>query len=131
MLHNSVMPVKSFEPDVFNAECPAQQALDLVASKWTMLVLLALLSGEKRNGVLKRKIGGITQKMLTQTLRRMEREGLVLRHVHSDRPPVVGYSLTELGESLIGPIRALTCWAQDHSAEVEAAKGRHGDTQDE
>ncbi len=116
------MPTKSYEPDVFNAECPAHKALGLVADKWSLLVLLALLGGIKRHGVLKQKLVGITQKMLTQTLRRLERDGLVRRTEYAVVPPKVEYSLTPLGESLGGPIQALSAWAKEHSLEIEKAR---------
>ena len=120
------MSIKSYEPDVFNAECPAQKALNLVADKWTLLVLLALMGGSKRHGALKRKLAGITQKMLTQTLRRLEREGLVQRTEYPVTPPKVEYSLTPLGESLGGPIQALSAWAKEHSLELEGRRTTDG-----
>ena len=116
------MTAKSYEPDVFNAECPAHKALRLVTDKWSLLVLLALLGGTKRHGVLKRKLAGITQKMLTQTLRRLERDGLVRRMEYAVVPPKVEYSLTPLGESLSGPIQALSAWAGEHFRELEEAR---------
>lgn len=115
------MAVKSFAPDVFNAECPARKTLSLIADKWSILIILALLSGGKRHGELRRKIQGITQKMLTQTLRRLEADGLVSRTAHPTRPPQVEYALTPLGETLIGPVRALTAWAQEHSGDHQGA----------
>lgn len=115
---------KEIEPDVFNAECPAQRALDLIADKWTLLVLLALLGGPKRHGVLRRKIGGITQKMLTQTLRRLERDGLLRRTVYPTKSPQVEYCLTPLGESLRGPILALSGWAEMHAWNIEEERMR-------
>lgn len=118
------MAVKSLEPDVFNSECPARKALDLVADKWSLLVLLALLGGTKRHSTLQRKIKGVTQKMLTQTLRRLERDGLVERTVYATVPPKVEYALTSLGETLSEPIRALSAWAETHSLELEAARLR-------
>jgi len=113
------MEEKSFAPDVFNAECPARKTLNLVADKWTMLIILALLRGSRRHGELRRKVEGISQKMLTQTLRRLEADGLISRTVEPSRPPQVTYSLTTLGESLLEPVQALTKWAQEHSDEVE------------
>jgi DNA-binding HxlR family transcriptional regulator len=113
---------RGIEPDVFNAECPAQRALDLLADKWTLLVLLALLGGPKRHGLLRRKIGGVTQKMLTQTLRRLEADGLVQRAALSIKPPQVEYSLTPLGVSLRGPILALSTWAEAHAWDIEEAR---------
>lgn len=119
------MGTKSYEPDVFNADCPAQKALDLVADKWTLLVLLALLGGVKRHSTLRRKLKGVTQKMLTQTLRRLEQDGLVARTVYPEVPPKVEYALTPLGETLSEPIRALSAWAEKHSNALEAARAQH------
>lgn len=87
---------------------------------------MALLGGAKRHGALKRKLTGITQKMLTQTLRRLERDGLVRRTEHPVVPPQVEYSLTPLGESLSGPIQALSEWAKEHSLEIEEARAGDG-----
>ena len=122
MRYSSVMG-RAIEPDVFNSQCPAQQALDLVADKWTLLVLLALLGGAKRHGALRRKIG-VTQKMLTQTLRRLEHDGLVRRAESPARPLKVEYSLTPLGMTLREPILALSAWAETHSWELEEARKR-------
>jgi DNA-binding HxlR family transcriptional regulator len=87
--------------DVYNERCPTRILLDRVADKWTVLVVGALEEKTKRFGQLRREIGGVSQKMLTQTLRQLERDGVVCRRVYASVPPKVEYSLTELGLSLV------------------------------
>src|SRR4029079_19127894 len=87
-------------PDVFNANCDSREVLDLIADRWSMLVIYALSNQVRRHGDLKRRIGGISQKMLTQTLRLLERDGLVRRSVYDVVPPHVEYALTTLGTAL-------------------------------
>jgi DNA-binding HxlR family transcriptional regulator len=96
--------------------------LDLIADKWTTLVIYLLSQGTKRYGELQREIGGISQKMLTQTLRKLEEDGLVKRVVYPEVPPRTEYSLTELGITLKEPLGALCLWAVNHIAEVEKAR---------
>ena len=112
------MEEKSFEPDIFNADCPAQRALDTIADKWTVLVILALLHGTKRHSTLLRKISGISQKMLTQTLRKLERKGLVTRTAYPSARPIVEYSLTPLAATLSEPLCMLSAWAEKYSTEL-------------
>jgi DNA-binding HxlR family transcriptional regulator len=100
------------------------QVLDLIADKWTALVIMALLQGTKRYSELHRDIGGISQKMLTQTLRSLETSGLIDRKVYPVVPPMVEYSLTPLGETLVQPLTALCAWASEHLPEVNAAKAK-------
>ena len=107
------------------ADCPSRQALGLIADKWTMLVIKALADGIGRYGALGREIEGISQKMLTQTLCALERDGLVSRTVHPVVPPMVDYALTPLGETLIVPLAAISAWAEEHMDEVQAARRRH------
>ena len=111
-------------PDVLNQECESRQALDRLADKWTCLVVYALLDGPRRHGELKRTIDGISQKMLTQTLRSMEVDGLVDRTVIAVVPPHVVYSLTPLGETLSGPLVAICRWAMEHLPEMQEARLR-------
>jgi DNA-binding HxlR family transcriptional regulator len=89
--------------------------LDLIADKWSILVLSALREGVHRNGALLRRIGGISQKALTRTLRDLERSGLVDRADFHEVPPRVSYSLTPLGESLFPLLGALCTWALEHA----------------
>ncbi|WP_412542286.1 helix-turn-helix domain-containing protein [Longispora sp. K20-0274] len=106
------------EPDVFNPTCGSREVLDLIADKWSALVLYALLGGTVRPAELQRRIGGVSQKMLTQTLRALEHRGLVHREQFPVVPPHVEYSLTPLGASLSPILRALCEWAQDHLADT-------------
>ncbi|WP_335983033.1 winged helix-turn-helix transcriptional regulator [Streptomyces sp. CA2R106] len=104
--------------DPFLADCPARMAVELIADKWTVVVLAGLSKGPVRHGELVDLIGGISRKMLTQTLRRLAAHGLVRRHAYAEVPPRVEYELTPLGATLIGPIHALTEWARDNGEAV-------------
>lgn len=90
--------------DPYIATCPTRQVLDCVANKWAILVLGLLVTGSQRFGELQRQIDGVSQKMLTQTLRSLERDGIVARKAHGGVPPKVEYSLTPLGVSLTGTL---------------------------
>jgi DNA-binding HxlR family transcriptional regulator len=94
----------------FNPQCPSQEILALIGSKWSMLLMCALREGPTRSGELARRAGGISQKMLTQTLRELERHGLVHRHDYQEVPPRVEYSLTRLGTSLSDLIQQIEGW---------------------
>jgi DNA-binding HxlR family transcriptional regulator len=111
--------------DVYHASCPTRQALDRVADKWTALVVGLLAERPHRFGQLRRRIGGISQKMLTQTLRSLERDGLVARRVEPTVPVTVEYSLTPLGRTLVAPLAAIRDWAERHIEEVLAARAGH------
>ena len=115
----------SAEISVCNAECPSRQVLDLIADKWTAIIIYRLAQGTKRYSQLQREISGISQKMLTQTLRGLERDGIVKRKVYAVVPPMVEYSLTSLGETLIEPLCKLCKWAETHIPEVEAARNHY------
>jgi DNA-binding HxlR family transcriptional regulator len=108
--------------DVFDSLCPSRQVLDRIADRWTALVIRALSQGTMRYGELQRRIGGVSQKMLTQTLRSLERDGLVVRKIHPVVPPMVEYSLTPLGHTLIKPLEAICAWAESHLPELLAAR---------
>jgi DNA-binding HxlR family transcriptional regulator len=110
------------KPDVFNANCDSRQVLDLIADRWSMLVIYALNSQVSRHGALKRRIGGISQKMLTQTLRSLERDGLVRRSVYDVVPPRVEYALTPLGQTLLEPLGAICRWAENYLPQVKSAR---------
>jgi DNA-binding HxlR family transcriptional regulator len=99
--------------------------LDLIADKWTTLIFGLLESGPRRFSALQRGIGGISQKMLTQTLRNLERDGLVQRTVYPEVPPHVEYRLTPLGETLCAPIAALQRWAETHIDDVSQAQNAY------
>jgi DNA-binding HxlR family transcriptional regulator len=113
------------KPNVFSANCGSQQVLELIADKWSALVIYALAQGTKRYSELQREIGGVSQKMLTQTLRSLERDGLVERTVYPVVPPKVEYSLTPLGRTLIEPLRSICKWAETHLRQLLAARARH------
>ncbi|NUT94449.1 MAG: helix-turn-helix transcriptional regulator [Saccharothrix sp.] len=104
--------------DVFLADCPARTTLDLVADTWSVVVVVGLGAGPRRYGELLERIGGISKKMLTQTLRRLEDNGLVERRRLATAPPGVEYRLTSLGQSLLGPVSVLARWAEDHAGEL-------------
>ncbi|MEV0173134.1 helix-turn-helix domain-containing protein [Streptomyces sp. NPDC050803] len=110
--------------DAYSAKCPTRQVLDHIAGKWTILVVDALLEGTLRYTDLSRRIEGVSQKMLTQTLRGLEADGFVTRTVHPTIPPKVEYDLTELGRSLAEPITALRQWTETHINEIEQARAR-------
>lgn len=106
-------------------ECQkVSQILARVGEKWSMLVVLLLRDGPRRFNDIKRNTGGISQQMLTRTLRALERDGLVTRTIFPTSPPQVEYRLTELGRSLSEPVLAFGRWVQEHLAEVEAARQR-------
>jgi DNA-binding HxlR family transcriptional regulator len=98
--------------------------LDRIADKWTALVIQILAGGTMRYAALQREIGGISQKMLTQTLRSLERDGLVQRTVHPVVPPKVEYSLTKLGRTLIEPLQGLCRWSEKHLGELQSNRAR-------
>lgn len=117
------MPTTYSQPyNVLNVNCPSRRVLNLLADKWTMLVIIALDHGTRRHSQLMREIGGISQKMLTQTLRSLEQDGLVQRTVYPVVPPMVEYSLTPLGKTLTEPIQAIRTWAEQYLPEVEKAR---------
>jgi DNA-binding HxlR family transcriptional regulator len=114
----------SSAPSVLDAQCPSRLVLDRIADKWTALIIQILARGTMRYAALQREIGGISQKMLTQTLRSLERDGLVQRTVHPVVPPKVEYSLTRLGRTLIEPLHSLCRWSEKHLAELQANRAR-------
>ncbi|MBW4533219.1 MAG: helix-turn-helix transcriptional regulator [Pleurocapsa minor HA4230-MV1] len=99
-----------------------RQTLDLVADKWVVAALYILSHGTKRYGEMQREIGNISQRMLTRTLRDLERNGLVHRQVYPVVPPMVEYSLTPLGETLNEVLKALCDWSTDNFQQVETAR---------
>ncbi|MEV0148899.1 MULTISPECIES: helix-turn-helix domain-containing protein [unclassified Nonomuraea] len=109
---------------MFLADCQARLAFDLIANTWSAVVVWALRHGPRRPGELRAAIGGVSPKVLTETLRRLESNGLVVRHAYAEAPPRVEYELTGLGRSLLEPIERLGEWAFDHADEVMAAQDR-------
>jgi DNA-binding HxlR family transcriptional regulator len=118
--NGSVVP-----PNVYLRGCASRTVLDVLANKWTNLVVCALRDGPMRFGQLRRHLEGITQKMLTQTLRTLERDGLVTRTLYPTIPPRVDYELTDLGRSAAGLFDGLIEWAQQHVYEIGAARNRY------
>lgn len=107
----------------FDAECVAtREILNRVGDKWSVLVVVLLGEGPQRFNQIRRTIAGISQRMLTATLRGLERDGMVERTVYPTNPPQVEYALTVLGRSLLEPVRVLAVWAQGHRAEVQRAR---------
>jgi DNA-binding HxlR family transcriptional regulator len=113
------------EYDAFLAVCPSRQLLDAIADKWVTLVLTALEAGPARYSQLSRQIAGVSQKMLTQTLRTLERDGLVERTVTASVPVRVDYALTPLGASLVAVIAHLKRWAEQHMPDVRDSRRRY------
>ncbi|GAA1765547.1 helix-turn-helix domain-containing protein [Nonomuraea bangladeshensis] len=112
---------------MFLADCQARLAFDLLGNTWNAVVLWSLRHGPRRPGRLREEIGGISTKVLTETLRRLEYNGLVTRHAYAEAPPRVEYELTELGRSLLGPVGAVGEWAFAHADEVMRAQDRWSD----
>lgn len=107
--------------DVFVRACPSRQVLARVGDKWTLMSVVALADGGLRFGALRRRLPGVSQKVLSQTLRNLERDGLLSRKVVARRPLNVTYTLTPLGESLLPLARALKAWSEDHLHEIQRA----------
>jgi DNA-binding HxlR family transcriptional regulator len=106
-------------------DCPVREVLDRVGDKWSVMVIVLLGQRSHRFNELHRTIDGISQRMLTLTVRALERDGLVSRTVHATVPPRVDYELTELGRTLLIPIGALAEWADTHRGDIQAARDRH------
>lgn len=111
------------QPGTSQAErCPVRDVLDCIGDRWSLLALLALAGGTLRFTAVKRAIGDISQRMLAQTLRSLERDGYVTRTVHPTVPPKVEYALTDLGQSLLGKVKPLIAWADENHARVRKAR---------
>ncbi|HEY0259465.1 MAG TPA: helix-turn-helix domain-containing protein [Lacisediminihabitans sp.] len=108
--------------DPYVRDCPTRQLLDRIGDRWTVLVIGALEGGPRRFSEIARRVDGVSQKMLTQTLRALEHDGLVTRTVFAEVPPRVQYELTELGETLREPLKALEDWATTHMGAVIDAR---------
>ena len=106
-------------PDAFARACPSRLVLARVGEKWSLMALVALIDGPMRFGALHRKLEGVSQKMLSQTLRNLERDGLVIRTVYDVRPLRVDYTLTDCGRSLTPHVLALKRWAEENLHNIE------------
>jgi DNA-binding HxlR family transcriptional regulator len=111
--------------DVFNSRCPTRQVLDRIADKWTVLVIRRLSDGTMRFAQIRRSIDGISQKVLTNTLRGLERDGIVIRKIYASVPPRVEYTLTDLGRSLCDLVEGICLWAEANMEEVQAARAAY------
>jgi DNA-binding HxlR family transcriptional regulator len=107
--------------DVYSRSCPSRAVLNLVAGRWTALIIGSMETGPRRFGEIRRQLDGITQKVLTDKLRGLERDGIVKRTV-VERPLEVHYELTPLGHTLIGPLAAIRDWAEEHIDEVKQSR---------
>ncbi|MGI4958396.1 MAG: winged helix-turn-helix transcriptional regulator [Janthinobacterium lividum] len=107
---------------IFDRECPNRHVLDLIADKWSVLILAVLFDDPTRFNALKRRLDGITQKALTDALRRLERNGIVVRRVITSSPVAVEYSVTPLGRTLGEPFAALYRWTIEHHEDVDRAQ---------
>lgn len=105
-----------------NEDCPVRNVVAQIGDKWSLLILFALVDGPDRFNSLKSRIEGISQRMLTQTLRDLEREGYVNRTVYPEVPVKVEYCLTEMGGDLVKPLYQLVCWADDHQEKIRSAR---------
>ena len=118
--------METMRGNAFDPNCPTRLILDRIGDKWSVLVVLSLAGGPRRFTRLRDMIGGVTPKVLTQTLRTMERDGLLVRTVFAEVPPRVEYALTPLGLSLLTPIKAITDWAEENVGAVLAAREAGG-----
>ena len=124
-----VEPAPALEPLDQPACVKVGKVLSRVGEKWTVQVVAALSEGPRRFSEIKRELDGITQRMLTLTLRNLERDGLVSRAVTPTAPPRVDYDLTELGRSLLQPVMALGSWAHAHMPQMDDARARFDEGQ--
>ena len=108
-------------------ECPVRDVLDRVGDKWSSLLVAALAAGPRRFSALHRAIPDISKRMLTQTLRGLERDGLVERRVFPTKPPSVEYALAPLGQSLLSPLSVLIVWADQYHQDIQHARQRFDD----
>lgn len=105
-----------------NEDCPVRNVVAQIGDKWSLLILFALVDGPERFNALKSRIEGISQRMLTQTLRDLEREGYISRTVYPEVPVRVEYALTELGKGIVKPLYELVLWADKHQPTIERAR---------
>ena len=110
------------KPDLFNSKCPSREVLDMLAQKWSLLILHSLVDGPRRTAEIRRRVDGISEKMLIQTLRDLERSGFVARRAYAEVPPRVNYRLTTLGASLSKLVRALDDWVEGNFLAIDKAQ---------
>jgi DNA-binding HxlR family transcriptional regulator len=125
-MDTSTLPKPSGRWDVLSAQCPTREVLSRIGEKWTVLVITALAAEDVlRFAELRRRVQGVTQKMLTQTLRGLERDGLVSRHAKPTVPVTVEYRLTPLGHGLADTVHVLREWAYANINRIESARTRY------
>lgn len=120
MMRSRLAERLGFDP----ANCPIRDVMDNISGKWSLLMMLELTAGPKRFGELRRKVPDISQRMLTQTLRDLQRDGYVMRTVYPTQPPSVEYRLTELGESFMRPIETLVDWAEENHERIRQSRAQ-------
>lgn len=113
--------------NIMSATCPSRVVLRRIGARWTVFIVNALESGPLRFTALVARIQGVTPKVLAETLRLLEEDGLITRTDFDENPPHVEYELTELGYSLLVPLRAVRAWAEEHVPEVLAARAKVAD----
>jgi DNA-binding HxlR family transcriptional regulator len=118
------MAAMTDEIKVYDKDYPTRRLLELVGDKWTPIIVYILGQGTKRYGELRRHLPDVSKKMLTQTLRSLERDGLLKRKVYAEVPPRVDYDLTPLGQAFLEPITSLCAWAQAHQSDLEVAHSK-------
>ena len=111
--------------DVDLSRCPVRDVLDHLGDKWTSLIVLMLAEGPQRFSALQRAVPDISKRMLTQSLRNLERDGMLSRHVYPTKPPSVEYRLTDLGRRFHAELKRLVVWAETNHAEIRAARLRY------
>jgi DNA-binding HxlR family transcriptional regulator len=125
------MDTSSLPASIFDPNCPSRVILQRIGDKWASLVIQVLGDGPVRFSELRKMVNVVTPKVLTQTLRTLERDGLITRTVHAQVPPRVDYELTPLGESLLGPLGMLREWAESHVPAILEARDAYDEEQDE
>ena len=113
------------------ATCPSRTSLARIANKWTALIVISLSAGPERFGTIRQNVGGISAKVLADTLRDLERDGVLTRTAYNEMPPRVEYALTPLGDTLLEPLAALGLWAERHIEEVLQARDSYDQRSDE
>lgn len=125
MLVTRKEPGKNPNSSQRNPDCAVRTILDRIGDKWSFLLILTLAEHPHRFGELRRAIDDISQRMLTETLRNLQRDGLVSRTVFATTPPSVEYALTDVGQTLLEPMRGLVTWAEEKQQSIVAARNRH------
>jgi DNA-binding HxlR family transcriptional regulator len=124
------LTAQAWPANVYAQGCPSRLVLSRIGEKWSMLAIVALEDGPKRFGVLKRELEGVSQKMLTEKLRGMERDGLVLRRAYMEMPLRVEYELTQLGQSLVPILKTVRQWVQVHAPFISETQARYDEEQE-